>query len=176
VVRGEFPNRPALPLFSCPRIENSPLSAFKAVDELREESAPPPSFAVDRRQSVAIPDGSAHGVDSAIDIPGPGPVLFATVRVAIDHSWRGDLSLSLTTPAGQRIPLAEFAPTDSADDLDVLLFLPELSGSTSSLGRWTLNVVDAAAGEQGVLEAWSLGLNAIAPSLELPGARLEPVE
>ena len=30
------------------------------------------------------------------------------------------------------------------------------------------------AGEQGLLEGWSLGVNAEAPSLELPGARLPP--
>jgi subtilisin-like proprotein convertase family protein len=45
----------------------------------------------------------------------------------------------------------------------------------AAAGTWTLRVTDRAAGEQGFLLGWSIGINQEAPSLDLPGSRPPPL-
>ena len=122
-----------------------------------------------------IPDGGSTGVTSPITAADTDVVAVdrVNVRLAIAHGWRGDLAVTLTAPSGETREVARFDPGDSSDDLDGI-FLVELERPTAGDGTWQLTVVDAASGEQGFLEGWSLGIHALAPSLDSPGSRTAP--
>ncbi len=172
VVEKEFPNRPAFLQRSACR--EGPSSAPADVKGFGNESMGP-SFAGANREVRLIPDGDADGVSSDIDATDAGslPADLVTVRVAIAHGWRGDLTITLTSPSGVTQGVASFEPTDSGSDVDEVFAIPFDAGETAA-GTWTLTVIDSADGEQGFLEGWSLGVGEVAPSLDAPGARLAP--
>jgi hypothetical protein len=176
-VKGDFPNRPGLPLFSCqtaPQFDVA-FGAAAARSALEGLFTPPPTAVGVDRTAHLIPDGAAGGVSAAIEIDDPGeslPTQLVTVRVAIAHGWRGDIALSLGTPAGDRVEFHAFEAGDSADDVDAVFFVPDVGPDTPGTGTWTLTVTDRQTGEQGFLEGWSIGINEIAPQLEAAGARV----
>jgi len=122
-----------------------------------------------------IPDGGASGVSSPIAVTGveDDSVRLVNLRLAIAHGWRGDLTVRLTSPSGETRDVVSFDPSDSSDDVDGIFLVP-LDSPGAGNGTWTLTVVDSAAGEQGFLEGWSLGVHALAPSLDSPGSRTAP--
>lgn len=173
-VKTEFPNRPALPAFSCfsaPDFDVA-LELAAARSALADAFRPrPPAFGSNKSTHL-IPDAAAGGVSSSIDIADEVPTDLVTVRVAIAHGWRGDIAIELSTPQGQTVEVHAFEPGDSADDIDTVFFVPELAPGTTGEGTWTLTVRDRKTGEQGFLEGWSIGINDVAPQLEAAGARL----
>ena len=68
-----------------------------------------------------------------------------TVKLNIRHSFRGDLQISLTSPAGTTIPLISRRPLDSSSDgfWGWTVMTPGFWGE-SVKGTWTLKVVNAA--------------------------------
>lgn len=171
VVEKDFPNRPAFRRVAC---REGP-AASAAVKDFTLEAGGGPSFAGENREVRLIPDDDSDGVTSEIDATGGAPAAaeLVNVRVAIAHGWRGDLTLLLTSPSGETQEVATFDPADSGNDLDGLFGVSFASGG-SAAGTWKLIVIDSADGEQGMLEGWSLGIDALAPSLDSPGARVAP--
>jgi hypothetical protein len=171
VVDDEFPSRPAFPPVSCAR---DPLSPDMSPRDFGLESAGLGSgFGGENRQVRLIPDGSPVGVTSVIEASDAGPGAVVEVRLAIAHGWRGDLTVLLTSPAGETREVVSFPPGDSGSDIDGA-FLVLFDGTGSGDGPWRLTVIDSVPGEQGFLEAWSIGVGALAPALEAPGARVAP--
>jgi subtilisin-like proprotein convertase family protein len=102
------------------------------------------------------------------------------VRVDIQHTWTGDLTLTLASPDGTTVTLAERAG-GSGDDFTGTVFddaattavasgaapfggsyrpnqpLSAFAGRGGS-GTWTLRVRDDAAGDVGTLTGWALWL------------------
>jgi hypothetical protein len=167
-VRDSFPSRPALPPGSC-----------RGPDKGFETQSEPDPLMVPRAGSNPevrlIPDGTGT-LESAIEIDDDGAAVAGSVRVRlrIDHSWRGDLSIALVAPGGAELAVATFDPADSADDVEAVLTALEPTAGMAAAGTWTLRVTDRAAGEQGFLLGWSIGINQEAPSLDLPGSRPPP--
>jgi hypothetical protein len=153
IVQEFFPNAPALPEFECP-------------DE--PDTDPDPegaSFTGENAAAVAIPDNDPAGVESTIAAAGSPGLKIQTVQVFLDieHSWRGDLSITLTPPGGQPAEVISFDSNDSADDVSGRFDVTGLGAGGVGDGVWTLRVEDRAGSDTGTLGRWSLGVNAPAP-------------
>jgi extracellular elastinolytic metalloproteinase len=130
----------------------------------------PPVGRVVRRDdpaATAIPDNSATGVNRVLTIPQAGTLKRLTVHVDIQHSYPGDLQLTLTPP-GQP-PILLYNRLYSAESSLIRDFRSEdtpalatLAGQPSQ-GDWTLKVSDLSEGETGTLRSWGL-------EVELAGA------
>ncbi|HEX8103925.1 MAG TPA: proprotein convertase P-domain-containing protein [Solirubrobacteraceae bacterium] len=127
---------------------------------------------------AVIPDNDPKGTAwSAPDSVGMNPIHDLDVGVEIDHSYVGDLAITLTSPAGTTITLANRAG-GAGDDFDGTVFDDEANPSITegsapftgryrpveslslfdgepSSGTWTLKVYDLSAGAEGVLDSWS---------------------
>ena len=141
----------------------------------REEA--PVKHDFDNTTVVAIDPGPPGVVTSAIDVGGVdgGTVEDVDVELDIDHSWDGDLTISLLNPSGQRVVLADrrggredhFRGTsfDSDAPTSILNAVPPFSGvfrpqgdladfrNRPANGRWTLEVRDHAAQDGGSAQA-----------------------
>ncbi|WP_436501339.1 Xaa-Pro dipeptidyl-peptidase [Actinokineospora sp. HUAS TT18] len=104
---------------------------------------------------VAIPDQTT--VESAITIAGcsTAPSAASVVRVDIQHTYQGDLVVTLVAPDGSTYVLHN--RTGSGTDNIVRDFTVNLAGETAN-GTWKLRVQDAASGDTGTLRTWSLNL------------------
>ena len=108
--------------------------------------------------AAAIPDNSATGVSSTIDVSDTGTITDAKVSVTITHTYIGDLKVTLTK--GTETITIHGNPGGSQDNLTVMSFaLPSLSGKALA-GAWTLKVVDNAAQDTGALASWALDVTA----------------
>ncbi|MDT8422034.1 MAG: S8 family serine peptidase [Desulfuromonadales bacterium] len=107
-----------------------------------------------------IPDNDPQGVADTVSIAESLRIEHVAVTVDIpDHSYWGDLSIYLTSPAGTRVRLARQTFIDQAAlglgyrqwTLGDTLHLGE-----NSRGDWTLEVVDNVRGDNGTFVSWSL--------------------
>lgn len=103
---------------------------------------------------VTIPDNQAEGVRSVITVPaGSGTVGGLTVQVEIEHTYRGDLRVTLEH-AGRSVTL-HANEGGNAQNLTLTRALAEFDG-TPREGAWTLHVADTARADTGRLVRWSL--------------------
>ena len=80
------------------------------------------------------------------------------LRIEVTHPDPRELGVELTSPAGTRSilnPVFNHALNGADNPLDWTLLSNAFYGESPS-GDWTLNVIDAAAGNTGSLDAWSL--------------------
>jgi subtilisin-like proprotein convertase family protein len=107
-----------------------------------------------------------------------------TVRVTIDltHTYIGDLLVELISPTGTHVRLHDHTGGSQNDiigtygvDLSPFESLSAFSGEMSS-GSWTLEVLDDAAGDDGVLNAWSLEIDGRPAELLPPEMKFRRVE
>lgn len=107
----------------------------------------------------AIPDNDLLGLSDEIAVGEQMRVEFVEVTVDIEHSYWGDVSLYLTSPAGTEIRLmtSRYLPQGARSlgfrnwKMGDALHLGELSA-----GRWKLRVVDDENQDSGVLRSWGL--------------------
>jgi len=103
----------------------------------------------------AIPDlGSIDSPPAVVGCAGNASAT-STVEVHIVHTFRGDLVVSLVAPSGNTYVLSN-RQGGSADNLDQT-FTVNLAGEARN-GTWRLRVRDAAAGDTGFLNIWTLSL------------------
>lgn len=102
-------------------------------------------------EGSASPDASY--IWSPLSVRETGPVVKATVELAIDHTYRSDLSAALVTPGGQHIELELPGGADNDIRQSFEVALPE---GTRAEGTWHLMVSDQVGLDVGTLEAWSL--------------------
>lgn len=106
---------------------------------------------------VAIPDNFPGGLTSSISIGAPGTVGTLSLSLNIQHTWRGDLRVILSSPTGQQYTVHDRSG-GSADNLVLTnLEIPAFVGA-SVAGPWTLKVIDTAGGDTGTIVSWSLTL------------------
>jgi len=130
---------------------------------------------------LAIPDDSAAGVTSTIEVANPGRIKDLNVRInSITHPWVGDLRIDVTGPDGTTVRLAEHpgGPDNGGDNLTNTVFddesgtnisagTPPYTGSfrpqndrlarfdgKKQQGTWTLRVRDLFEGSTGTLNGW----------------------
>ncbi|MCW5521151.1 proprotein convertase P-domain-containing protein, partial [Aureitalea sp. L0-47] len=135
---------------------------------------------------VPIPDNDPAGVSTTITVPESGTLQDMNVDLDIEHTWVGDLIVTLESPAGTSITLIDrmgytgtgFGCSNNdllvtLDDEATLPIEDECTGSpiTGSFtpnealsafdgedvnGDWILTVSDNAGGDTGMLNAWTL--------------------
>ncbi|MER5349292.1 S8 family serine peptidase [Kitasatospora sp. NPDC002551] len=126
------------------------VDALKAVGG----GTPPTGKYFENQTDVAITDNAT--VESPIAVTGVGgnaPTALK-VGVAVKHTYRGDLVLSLVAPNGTVYLLEDFANSDSADDVSKT-YTVNASASPAD-GTWKLRVKDGASGDTGTVDAWNL--------------------
>lgn len=115
---------------------------------------------------LAIPDNApATPVSDVLNVPDMCIITDIIVEVDIDHTFRGDLELDLTSPTGTKIKI--WADTGGgSDDLKTIIGLNDpptnpLDGffGEQAMGNWTLEVGDDAGGDTGTLNKWGLSFN-----------------
>ncbi len=107
-----------------------------------------------------IPDNSQLGITDVIAFEDVITVSSIKVGVDIDHTYRGDLRLVLTSPSGTSAVLHDRvgASSDNLKTTFDIASAPELQNLLSQTlrGNWTLQVQDLAARDEGVLRSWSI--------------------
>jgi len=104
---------------------------------------------------IAIPDNNATGVTSTIVATGAGKVGAMTLSLHVTHPWRDDLRVTLTSPGGTEVVLADRTGGDADDLVFTDLDLPGFVGAGLA-GAWRLRVMDLGGSDVGTLDAWSL--------------------
>jgi subtilisin-like proprotein convertase family protein len=107
-----------------------------------------------------IPDDESGGVSSTISIGKSGVVTQIKVMVDIQHTYIGDLRVTLISPAG-RTTVLHPQLGGSSDDL-IATYDSSVPGELGGMvgqpmkGTWTLNVSDRSKIDTGKLRGWSL--------------------
>lgn len=101
------------------------------------------------------PSDSAGYALSKISIDRPDPVTKAEVTLEINHTWSGDLTVTLVDPLGRHIDVTRGEGSDN----DIRgKFSVDLVDDPVAKGDWHLLVADNAGLDVGSLDAWSLAL------------------
>ena len=141
------------------------VNAFKAVQaakEQRVQSKPSQVLNGRNNNSLAIPDDNPQGITSPIQVPQTGSVRDIQIGVNIEHSFLGDIEVSLIPPTGQTV-LLQGRTLGSATQLQgtyTLQNTPALKQLLASpaAGVWHLLVVDYAQLDTGTVKSWELTL------------------
>lgn len=113
----------------------------------------------------AIPDNNTTGVTSTLAVSGlTGTLQDVNITVAITHTYKGDLRVTLIHPDGTQVILHN-QTGGSADNINTTydtLTAPAQALSAfngkSANGTWQLKIQDLAAADTGTLTAWTLQL------------------
>jgi subtilisin-like proprotein convertase family protein len=125
----------------------------------------PLNAAVVRTVRPLLPIRDNSSVNAVLNVPDAGPVQSIKASVDIEHTWIGDLTVTLRPPAALGVGPIQLHAREggSADNLrrtyDVVS-TPALQGVIGKVvsGDWTLTVADGAAQDEGMLNAFSLEL------------------
>ncbi len=115
---------------------------------------------------IKIPDAVAAGFSSTIVIMESGTVAQIKVNIDIEHTYIGDLRVTLTSPAG-RSTILHPQLGGSADNL-IATYDSAVPGVLTAMigqsmkGLWTLNVADRVRVDVGKLRSWSIELRSAA--------------
>ncbi|MDH4216036.1 MAG: S8 family serine peptidase [Gallionella sp.] len=109
----------------------------------------------------AIPNHNATGVSDTLSIVNSGITNIEYVEItfsAADHTYAGDLAITLTSPAGTVSQLSE---THACQSAQCTAYSGWVFGSARHLGEaangnWTLSVKDGAARDTGTFQSWKL--------------------
>jgi hypothetical protein len=102
---------------------------------------------------VAIPDNDAVGVASEIAVAVQGPIRKLTANVAVTHTYRSDLRVTLRR--GDKTVTLHDRTGGGQDNLALSATVADFDG-TDMTGTWRLVVEDRAGYDTGTLDAWSL--------------------
>ncbi len=122
------------------------------------------SIPVQNNVSVAIPDNNPQGIVSVIQIADSAIVRDIQVALDIDHTYLGDLEVSLVSPSGSVVmlqgrTLGRRTKLQIIYSLQTTPTLRKFLGQQTQ-GRWQLRVVDQIANDIGTLNWWKLTLGA----------------
>lgn len=106
-------------------------------------------------ETVAIPDAANPGAVSVLTAAIGTPVTSVTVRVDIEHTFRGDLFVALVH--GSDFAILHDRTGGGEDNLQLERTLDDFDGHDPA-GPWVLHVIDTAAQDTGDLLGWSLEL------------------
>ena len=111
--------------------------------------------------AVTIPDHEGGGLTQTQNVTGlsrTANIEAVQLRIEVTHANPRELGIELTSPAGTRSiinPVFNHALYGVDNPLDWTILSNAFYGE-SPTGEWTLNVIDAAEGNIGILGAWSL--------------------
>lgn len=99
------------------------------------------------------------GLDLTINVPDDLTLFGTEVSVDITHTYSGDLTLTLTSPAGTAYTLRQNTG-GATDDIVESYSTPIFNGEVGT-GDWVLNVLDSFNGDDGQVNNWSLTFDAV---------------
>jgi subtilisin-like proprotein convertase family protein len=132
---------------------------------LPEKAVPDVTHAV----GATIPDNNAVGVSDSIFIGGAYAgfsVEHVEVEFTAAHPRRGDLEVTLTSPAGIVSHLGTVRPGDTGANFVAWRFRSVRHWGESAAGAWTLTVADRASGKIGVFTSWTLRIYGTSPAFQ----------
>jgi uncharacterized repeat protein (TIGR01451 family) len=115
--------------------------------------------------NVGIPDNDPAGMARTVAFEPNLKVEHIEVVLNATHTWRGDLAIELTSPAGTVVKLAPQRLGDSLDNYVNWVFTTPHYWNELSSGAWTLRVSDEFAQDTGTWIDWRLNVYGTA----LPG-------
>ncbi|HTE56762.1 MAG TPA: proprotein convertase P-domain-containing protein [Kofleriaceae bacterium] len=114
--------------------------------------------------ALEVPDDDLLGIDTTIEADVPDlEIETVEVHLEIFHDWRGDMVLTLLSPDGESAAVVDILPDDSGLDVRGTFEVEGFTRGSRGDGTWTLHLEDRGPGDVGVLEYWSIGVNAPAP-------------
>jgi subtilisin family serine protease len=136
--------------------------AVQAAVQQRSLLAPTQLISTQNLNPIAIPDNNAQGIVSTVQVNESATVRDIQVSVSIDHSYLGDIEVSLVSPSGlvvllQGRILGRRTQLQTVYTLQTTPTLRKYLGQAAQ-GRWQLRVVDAIAADTGTLNFWKLTL------------------
>lgn len=115
---------------------------------------------------LVIPDQNSAGVSNSISITEHGIISSVKVGVNIQHSYIGDLQVTLTGPDQTSIVLHDRTGASNNDLIKVydVQTTPALSNfhNTAVTGEWSLTVADTAQVDEGQFQQWNLEFTLLA--------------
>ncbi len=110
---------------------------------------------------LAILDNNTTGVPSTISVAGSGISSIEFIEVtfsATNHTYSGDLEITLTSPTGAISRLAEqhFCVDDVCTAYDAWVFGSARHLGEAANGNWILTVRDLRLGKTGTFQSWNL--------------------
>lgn len=130
-----------------------------------------------RTPNVAIPNNNATGITSTIAVTDSMTVSSVAVTLNIQHTAKGDLTVSLIAPNGTARILHNMTggTTPNIVTTYAIVTTPNQALTTfntyNSAGTWTLKVTDTKANNTGTLVSWSMtfaGEKSASPNLAIP--------
>jgi len=125
------------------------------VEEPGEGEEPPPLQQAEGAAEPRAPIQDNSTVTSKITLDGDFKAGQLTVDLDVDHTWRGDLVVKLTSPSGKEVILSN-KEGGSEDNIKGSFDLSEAFEGEPVKGEWTLTVQDTANADVGVLNSWKL--------------------
>jgi vibriolysin len=109
---------------------------------------------------VTIADNAT--VNSTLSVGSAATITSLSLSLNLTHTYRGDLVVSLISPSGTSFVVSNRAG-GSADNLVLSNQALSAFNNQSQAGTWTLRVVDAATGDVGRINSWSLNIGRACP-------------
>jgi len=127
---------------------------------------PDAAFAVvhkDASPALSIPDNDTAGITSALHVEEDGLIQDFYVGIDIEHSYIGDLRVTVTSPAGESVVLHDRSGDSNQNILEAYNvqshpLLNTFIGDQAQ-GDWVLSVSDHARIDVGTLQYWELSLS-----------------
>lgn len=114
--------------------------------------------------TTQIPDANTSGVNSLINVSKNNlQVQSVQIKLNIQHPFRGDLFVKLTSPTGETRTVIGTPNNDSNDNIVGVFNVQGFSIGSNANGNWILNVSDHVSQDSGSLISWSIGINSTAP-------------
>ena len=108
--------------------------------------------------NTGIPDNSGSPVNFSVNVTEPMHLENVDIYVDIDHTYRGDLEIILTSPSGTQSILAE-KHEDANNNYADWRFSSVHHWGEESRGQWTLSIEDQGNNDVGELVEWGLVLH-----------------
>jgi subtilisin-like proprotein convertase family protein len=106
---------------------------------------------------AGIPNNSQSGITRTFVVSSPVRVEHVTLTLDITHTYRGNLTITLTSPSGMTSKMAEVHDDPNPDYH--WTFSSVRHWGELSTGTWTLEIADVAAVDTGILDAATLTLS-----------------
>ncbi len=146
--------------------ESNDVMSFKVRlhEDEEEDDQGQTSFRQTSNTIRSIPDNHIAGISDTLTFTESHLLTSISVTVDIDHSYRGDLKVSLIAPAGDTVVLHDrVSENDVGEDIKQTydeVFVPDLAILLNKpiKGNWILVVQDLASEDIGTLNGWELNL------------------
>ena len=147
---------------------NAALSWAPAGTELTTQGSSSPN--------LPIPDDNSNGVQDTLRITADIDIEFVEIYFsASNHTYWGDLEITLTSPSGTRSILSEAHTSGRTATYNNWRFGSVHQFGESSAGNWTLTVKDLFAQDTGTFQSWSIKIYGTVASNSSAGINLNPV-